>query len=197
MPEIGEISKVLHYRKNGKRRYYYYIWKICEVCHKGHWASINLEADSKNRICSECNKERIRSHCIERNTSELTRHPRWKGGKTSSSGYPQIYVSPDSFFAPMRNQRGYVFEHRLVMAQYLNRCLLSWEVVHHKNGIRTDCHLENLQLLPDKKFHVVDSLIKSQLAQLQKRVTLLESENILLKKQLKEISLEVKNGNTE
>lgn len=71
----------------------------------------------------------------------------WMGGRAlTGEGYVLVYIAPDDPFASMRRQNGYVSEHRIVMARALGRVLRSDEVVHHKNGDRTDNRLENLQL---------------------------------------------------
>lgn len=61
-----------------------------------------------------------------------------------SEGYYAVMLPLDSPYLPMAWAKGYVLEHRLVMAQYLGRCLTAGESVHHINGIRDDNRIENL-----------------------------------------------------
>ncbi len=71
----------------------------------------------------------------------------WKGGHfIDSNGYLLIRTYPGDLFFSMVNIEGYIFEHRLVMAKSLGRCLKPSEIVHHKNGIRLDNRLENLEI---------------------------------------------------
>lgn len=75
--------------------------------------------------------------------SELTKgraglkHSSWKGGKISRNGYTLVSLGPGG---------GYKREHRAILEKVIGRELLSDETVHHKNGIRSDNRIENLEI---------------------------------------------------
>jgi len=48
---------------------------------------------------------------------------------------------------PSTNKIQYIGEHRLVMQQFIGRLLKPHEHVHHKNKIRNDNRIENLELV--------------------------------------------------
>lgn len=70
--------------------------------------------------------------------------PSFKGGiNVSTSGYVRVLIAGTG---------SYAFEHRLIMEKYLGRKLKKNEIVHHKNGIRSDNRIENLQVM-EKRVH--------------------------------------------
>lgn len=72
------------------------------------------------------------------------RSSNWKGGKRKTSkGHIQVLRKGH----PMADCSGYVMEHRIIMAEYLGRVLEPNEIVHHKNGIKDDNRIENLEIM--------------------------------------------------
>ena len=134
---------------------------------------------SKSDDTSAAMKEGIRKAGKDR-TGANARN--WKGGRhrRNQTGYIVVY-SPDH---PHRGKQKYVFEHRLVMEQHLGRYLDPREVVHHKNGIRDDNRIENLELLSchaeHTSQHFADSheveRMRSETAELRSRIAELEAQ---------------------
>jgi len=173
--KVGTIRRATEIGKGGRGRY---IWHACVDCGKERWVAIRgKNGEPKHQRCHSCGFKAIHQY------GEKSSH--WKGGRTQlKSGYVLVSIPPNDFFYPMASLGGQVLEHRLLMAKYLNRCLLSWEVVHHKNGIRDDNSLENLELLSSQHKHFTGAGMMKRFHYLERKVTRLESENKLLKSKL-------------
>ena len=84
------------------------------------------------------------------------KHPGWKGGRTiNGDGYVEIYCPNHP---NRRKHTPYILEHRLVMEQVLGRILSPKEVVHHKNGVKTDNDPSNLEVFASNKEHLAATL---------------------------------------
>lgn len=134
-------DKVLAYQKKWREKnpsYYhnYYIgnWvktpkeiisKKISVSNSGHPVSI----ETRNKI-SKSNLGKIGLKGKD--------HPNWKDGKQKhNSGYIMAWIGANK----------YIPEHRLLMEKHLGRKLEKWELIHHKNKIRNDNRIENLEIV--------------------------------------------------
>jgi hypothetical protein len=155
------------YCKKEIRRYPYQLKHSNNgFCNRSCWAKWQNEERNKSRnteTCIECgvrfNRQPSRAkynnghhlcslECRSKWHSGKNHHM-WKGGiRLRKDGYIDIASShvPDAYKPMIRSSQGVVMEHRLVMAQHVGRPLKSHEVVHHKNGIRDDNRIENLEL---------------------------------------------------
>jgi len=176
MPKLGEIKKGKEIGYKGSTSYF--IWHACVDCGKQRWAGFSIKKKEVRRIrCPSCGHKAFTSA----QPCEMRRYensPNWKGGRKTTNSYLQIKLKPDDFFYSMIAKQGYVLEHRLAVAKALGRCLHRWEIVHHKNGIKDDNRIENLQLVSDDRH--------KQISVLERRITYLENK---LEEQAKLIKL--------
>ena len=173
MPEIGEIRKA---EEIGRSSWSKYIWHACPDCGRESWVQMK-RGHLVSQRCKSC-------------AAKMHLSNSWKGGRViAGGGYIGIRLPKDDFFYSMVARDGYVYEHRLVVARALGRCLHRWEIVHHKHNKypagsledkQDNRYPENLQLVSDDR-HKQISILENRIKLLEARMTLLEAENTILK----------------
>ena len=121
-----------------------YIKRTCKICKRQFSVKKFRIKHGRGKTCSKECKYKFQKIVLSGNKSIW-----WKGGKILTKGYIKIRV-PEHPFAAMNK---YVCEHRLVMEKHIGRYLKPTEIVHHKNHIKTDNRIENLELLQSNADH--------------------------------------------
>jgi len=166
MPKIGEISPCNTVFKKHRA-----IYVVCPECGKERWVEIGkTRGQGYSGLCRSCANSKMLA------LRKWDKSPAWKGGRTVNyNGYIEIRLRSDDFFYSMADRRGYVKEHRLVMAKHLGRCLHCWEIIHHKNHKRDDNRFDNLQLTSDIG-HKQASFFEAKVKRLENKIKRLEAE---------------------
>lgn len=151
-------------RKSRPKTLKVYICPVCGIEFKRH---PSREKYSKIMYCS--------TPCVARARSGEGHHA-WKGGRQQR---PDGYIDINQSLVPedlrgMCRKDGRTLEHRLIMAQHLGRPLKATEVVHHKNHVRDDNRLENLELVPVSHDGITNAGRK--IAELEKLVASLQEQ---------------------
>ena len=143
---------------------------ICKICRE------KRDSEPTTRACVKCGATyKVRKDSLHKNKSGTCRrcsgwktwlpgldNNNWAGGKTKTKhGYVLI-----------RKNGGYTLEHVLKMEEHLGRKLVKGETVHHKNGIKDDNQIDNLELWSGghPSGQRVDDLIDYILANYEDRV---------------------------
>lgn len=187
VPQIGAICKGMELGYSVNSGYSKFIWVACIDCGKERWVALKGSSPRTKR-CPICSGKRQVEIIRRRNGRQRTRQ-----------GYILLHLQPDDFFFPMAKKDGHIFEHRLVVAKALGRCLHRWEIVHHKHakypaGSKEDKadnrYPENLQLVTDDRHRQI-TILERQIDFQAQRITKLEAELTLLRTQLEANSAKV------
>ncbi len=166
MPKLGDVARAKDVGLGtGSHKI---VWAACADCGKERWVLLrNGEPQSKR--CHPCGARVGGS--VKAAHYRGKNHWHWNGGRhVNKNGYVSVWVDPDSPYADMRDADGQMSEHRLVMAQALGRSLYPWEEVHHKNHVKHDNSIDNLELV-DKKTH---AFMHASVSHLLERIAELE-----------------------
>jgi predicted nucleic acid-binding Zn ribbon protein len=124
---------------------------VCETCKQRFTKrpTQGSKSPNDNKYCSyECRWKSVRDR------DEYGRYLNDEGYVVLNRKYREPTehrdFNDDGYVRVNLGKNGRVYEHRYVMAQHIGRDLYPDETVHHKNGIKTDNSLINLELWSSK-----------------------------------------------
>lgn len=114
--------------------------KVASICRLYKNGKTLNQIAGIHKVSRESVRQILKNHGISTN-----RKPKYVAGDTkkTAGGYILVYIGKDAMGA---NKDGWILEHRKVMQESLRRLLKAWEIVHHRNRIKDDNRLENLEL---------------------------------------------------
>ncbi len=123
-----------------------HFYKKCHCCGADYF--------SKKWKSKFCSKECVRKNLNHKKLLEyrmkygidISLPKKFKATNGCGHKDPDGYIYITKMRHPNASKSGRIYEHTFVMSEYLGRPLKKGENVHHKNGIRNDNRIENLEL---------------------------------------------------
>lgn len=167
---------------SAKNNYQRRIRLTCAKCKKWRWVNscaLWEYRKGKKGYCWECHKKDL----AEKNsTGSVGKHKNTSGyivRTLASFKKEELSIIRPMLRSPSkerRKSRTEVLEHRAVVALHLGRPLTKVEIVHHKNGIKDDNRIENLELVTRGSHSRKHIKLLQENAQLKKRIEELEQQ---------------------